>query len=95
MRDDSSVNFERVICRIVLSNWKLLHHIFTPPNQPKRTSDSGGLATGPYAGVISDDVHEDIMSTTQADMNVSGGKTGVKCLASQASIDKAIWEDPE
>ena len=41
------------------------------------------------------DLNNDIMSTTQADMNVSGGKNGIKRLCSQSSLDKAIWDDPE
>ena len=46
MRDDSSVNFERVVGRCLLANLLADEHGFRVEAQPKRISDSGGVVEG-------------------------------------------------
>lgn len=46
---------------------------------------------------LPNDEAREVLTTTQADMNVSSGKLGIKRLAAQSSLEKAIYgiEDVE
>lgn len=142
MRDDSSVNFERVILRILLSRLKTTPHQYDKGAQPKRVSDSGGRATGELESIITvkracldmmdivircgrtlsaqalerreewmaempwrrgmtleeiltripEDEKWNPSTTTQADMCISGGKTGFRRLASQTSLTRTLGD---
>lgn len=41
--------------------------------------------------LIPDDGVEEVLTTTQADMNVSSGKLGIKRLAAQSSLERSIF----
>jgi hypothetical protein len=41
--------------------------------------------------MIPNDPTREILTTTQADMNVSSGKLSIKRLAAQSSLEKAIF----